>query len=127
MKKFGRFLLVIIILGALGYGFYMLFVMPKGFVKKEDILTSFISNVGQANVCEEHYNPETYSNCEAIVAGLTGESVAITDLSAFGSEVTMTLTIGDTDEDFTVTFIEEEVTGLSGFFNSKYYYIDIIE
>lgn len=127
MKKIGRFFIIILVLGAIGYGFYMIFVMPKGFVNKENLAQSYFENISSSRLCEEYYNPETLSNCETIKAQFSGETLIVSNISSFGDTVTITLTIGESDETFDVTFIEEENSGLKGIFNKKYYYIDIIE
>ena len=126
MKKVGRLLIIIIVLGAIGYGFYMIFVMPKGFVNKEDLAQSYFENISSSTLCEKHYSPETLSNCEEVKQSFSGETITVSNVSSFGDTVTVTITLGDNDETFDVTFIKEDNSGIKAIFNKAYYFIDTI-
>lgn len=126
MRKLGKFLLVIVVLGGIGYGVFTFFLSPTVNNDKLTLTASFLDNITDATVCESHFNPNTISLCESFQTTMGSTSFTHTEVAA-GSNVVSTITISGNDESFTFSFIEEENTGLGAFLNATNYYIDLIE
>ena len=127
MKKLGKRLLIVVIIVGVLYGAYMLFVMPAGYTDKDQLATDFFTNINDANACDTYFSSETASYCESFTALFEGETVGVSRTVTSGSTIIATVTVGTNSEEFTVSFITKEVTGMKSFFNKEYYYIDIIE
>lgn len=126
MKKFGKRLLIFIgFLGVL-YVCYMVFMMPSGFVNKTDVVNSYITNLSTADVCEKHFNEETQAHCESMTGQLKDHVVVVSSIAASGDNLILTITVDGTIMVFEVSFVAVEVTGVKGFFNKTYYYIDFM-
>ena len=126
MKKLGKIVLILAIVGGLVYAGILVFVNPAGFVNKEDLTKSYITNIATTDVCETHFNTETQSACEIFKDSLSGHTVSVVSTTVSGENVVLVLDIDGTQGTFTVLFVEEEVTGLKGILNKYYYYIDVI-
>lgn len=127
MKKFGKRLIIIAIIGVVLYGAYFFFVRPKGFTSRSELAEAYFTNLSDAEACDTYFNPETISFCNTFRAAFSGQTVVVDAVSETASSVTVTISIGDSTDTFTVRFISESVTGLRGFLNPNYYYIDTIE
>ncbi len=127
MSKFLKILGVIVFIGALGYAFVLFFVNPSTNNDKVTLTRSFYDNISEENLCETHFNPETVDYCVTYQSILEGETYEISDIVSLGDDLIVTITMGSTSDDFHVTFIEEDNTGIKGFFHKINYYIDTIE
>ena len=127
MKKFGKILLIIVVIGGVLYGSYMFFLMPKGFVSETEVTQSFLDNIKTTTVCEEHFNPETISLCETFTTGLADSEIIVVSIVKLGDTMHVTLSVGDTSESFVFSFLEIDNSGVNGFLNKTYYKIDLIE
>jgi|GEM_PF-1932859 len=127
MKKIGKILLIIIGLGVVLYLFYLFVMMPTAANSPDTLAEDYFLNIKDSDVCETHFNPETVSYCETFKTLLEDEVFTINQIVKFGDEYKITITIDETSEEFIVSFISTEVSGIKGFFNSKTYLIDMIE
>jgi hypothetical protein len=127
MKKLGKRLLIVLIIVAVLYGGYMIFINPSGYTDKEKLATDFFENIDNANACTTYFAEETTDYCESFVALFDGETITVEDTRSTSSGVTVTISIDGNEDDFLVTFIAEVVTVIKVFFNSRYYYIDVIQ
>ncbi len=127
MKKFLRLLLIIIVVGIIGYLTFIFIVMPSANNSQTALAESYFINIGEDNLCETHFNDETISYCTTFQNLLKSETIIIDSVVKSGEIVNVTITIGSTSEVFEVTFIATTVTGVKGFFNKTYYKIDMIE
>ena len=127
MKKFLRLLLILIVLGIIGYLVFIFIVMPSTNNSQTALAESYFINIGEDDLCETHFNPETITYCTTFQDLLKSETMIIESAVKSGEIVNVTITIGSTHEVFKVTFIEIPVTGVKGFFNNTYYEIDMIE
>lgn len=127
MKKLGKRLLIVLIIAGVLYGAYMLFVMPAGYTDRGQLASDFFTNMNDADACETYFGTETRSYCSSFVDLFSGETVTVKRTVNSGNNIIATIAVGSTEEEFVVSFVSEEVTGIKRFFNSSYYYIDIIE
>jgi hypothetical protein len=127
MKKWGRRLLVLLILAVLGYGSWFVFLRPLGYTDRIELTERFFASPGEAGICEETFQAETVSLCETFGAGLADLDYTIASTREIGSTVTITLTSTTGDVTFTVTFVETPTTGARRYLNPVYYQIDTIE
>lgn len=127
MKKFGKFVLIILIIGAVLYGSFMIFVNPSGYTNTEDLTRDFFTNIHSNSACSTYFNPETEEFCDTFTALFDGETIVIDSLSRTNRSVSVTISVDGNSDSFEVTFVEIPVTGIKRFFNSSYYKIDIIE
>lgn len=126
MRKILRFFGILVVIGALGYLFFLFFVSPDTQNDPETVTISFLENIASADVCTTHFNPETVSHCESFKTAIENETFTYT-LAAAGDDILVIITIGTNSDNFTFSFIDEPNTGIAGFFHSTNYYIDIIE
>lgn len=126
MNKFFKIVIVIIVLCMLNFGFYKLFISPDVDNSKLTLTVSYFDHITSAAVCENHFNPETASFCEIFTSELKTESFTHSEAS-MGNNLAVTIIIGDIEDIFVVTFIEETNPGISGFFHKTNYLIDTIE
>ncbi len=127
MKKLGKRLFIIIIVGAVLYGAYFLFMKPNGFVSSSAVSESFFSSLSESDVCENHFNSETTDLCTVVVDELDGKTVVVDDVVTSGSETTVTLTVDAVEISFVITCITQEPSGLRGILTNEYYLIDTIK
>lgn len=127
MKKFGKRLLILIILGGLLYGGYYFFVRPTGYTSQVELAQTFFTELDRTDACEMYFNPETESFCTTFQTLFEGETYAVDSVTESASGVTVTISDGGSTASFDVTFIAEPVTGLRGVFHNQYYLIDTIE
>lgn len=127
MKKLGKRLLIVAIIGGLLYLGYLFFVMPSGYTDRAQLTEDFFTNMNASDACDTYFNPETTSHCASFVALFEGETLTVEDTVPTSRTVTVTVDVGGNTASFEVSFVEEEVTGIKGFFNPVYYKIDIIQ
>ena len=126
MNKFFKITIIIVAIGIVGYGFFLLFVSPDTNNSKTTLTASYFDKVTDDSVCEDHFNTETVSFCETFTDELSTATFTHSE-ALVGVNVAVTITIGDNEDIFIVTFVEEENTGVSGFFHKTNYAIDTIE
>ncbi|AIO19315.1 hypothetical protein KQ51_01439 [Candidatus Izimaplasma bacterium HR1] len=117
---------IIAAVAAVVYLFFIFFVSPAAANDPETQTVSYFDNITEDDVCEKHFNSETVSFCEVFKTNLE-DKIFTYELVSSGSNIVATITIDDVSDDFTVSFIVEANTGISGFFHSSNYYIDTIE
>lgn len=127
MKKFGKRLIVVAVIGGLLYLGYLLFVMPSGYTERDQLAEDFFLNMNAADACDTYFNPETVSHCASFVTLFDGETLTVEDTVPTSRTVIVTVDVGGNTASFEVSFVEEEVGGIKGFFNPVYYKIDIIQ
>ena len=127
MKKLGRRLLILLIIGGVLYGAYYFFVRPTGFTSKSELARSYFTSIHEPTVCEDHFQVETVSFCETFASLFDGETLVIDSVTETSQTANVTITIDDTTETFEVSFIRTTVTGLRGFLNGYTYTIDTIQ
>lgn len=127
MKRWGRRLLVLLILGGIGYGSWFLFLRPTGFTNQVELTEHFFTFAANDGICEETFDAETMALCESFRPQLAQHSYTIESVRSFGSQVTITLTSDAGDVSFTVTFQETPTTGVRRYLHPVYYTIDTIE
>jgi len=126
MNKFFKIAIFLVVIAGLGYGFVLLFVSPDIDNSKTTLTASYFDNITDTNVCSEHFNTETVSFCETFTAGLSTSTFTHSE-SLVGENIAVTITIGDNEDIFIVSFIEEANPGISGFFHKTNYKIDTIQ
>ena len=126
IKKFLRFIIIIVVIGALGYGGFLVFVNPAGFTDKEELINSYFENITSESLCEDHFNTETEDFCINFQTLIEDKTIVVTSLISNGSGYRVQALIDDEETEFDFTFEEIEVTGLKAFMNSKYFKIDLI-
>ena len=86
---------VLIFIGILGilYAAYMIFFMPSGYIAEADVVNGYIANLSSEDVCEKHFNTETQDHCESMTGLLEGHTVVVTDTTANGDDITLTITV----------------------------------
>ena len=117
---------IIIAVLAVVYLFFIVFVSPSTENDPETVAAYFFDNIAEDDICTASFNPETVSFCEAFQTSLESETFTY-DLTTSGTRIIATITIDSNEDTFTMTFIEEDNTGIGGFFHSTNYYIDTIE
>lgn len=126
MSKFLRIVLIIGVIGALIYAFFLFFVSPAYNHDKLTLVQSYFDNITSESLCEDHYNADTLSHCLVVQNGLKTATFTHEEVLS-GEAVIVTITIGTTSDTFTVTFVEEDNTALSRLFHKTIYYIDLIQ
>lgn len=127
MKRFGRRLLILLILGGLLYGGYYFLIRPTGFTSQEELTTAFFENMNSNDACDTYFNPETKTFCATFVTLFDGEEIAVDSVLETANGVTVTISNDGTTATFEVTFIAESVEGVRGVFHNRYYLIDTIK
>lgn len=127
LHKLGKLLIIIVIIGGLGYIAFLVFMNPSGFTNKEDLIKGYFNNISSESACEDHFNSETLNFCDNFQNLIETRTIEITDLLQNGDNYKATVLIDDVEIEFIITFIEIEVTGLKSFLNTTYYEIDFIE
>lgn len=119
----------LIIVGVIGvlYLVYIFFMMPSTENSPQDLAKDYFENIDQTDICDTHFNPDTKSFCTQFQDLFTDQDVVVESTEISGGNVVITIAIGDNSEEFVVTFIAEDVSGIKGIFNSKTYLIDTIE
>ena len=100
--------------------------MPDEHNDPANLARDYFENIERSDICETHFNPETISVCESLQTDFDGEEIVIDSITKLGESIIVTISIGDNDDIFIVTFIDEDVSGVKGFFNKKTYLIDLI-
>ena len=126
MKKIGKIFLIIVIVGAVLYGAFMVFVNPGGFVDKSTLTNSYIDNLTKTGVCADHFNEETQAHCDSMTDLLKGHTVVVVSAIVSGENINLTITVDSAEMSFVVSFVEVEVTGLKSTFNKTYFLIDFM-
>ena len=127
MKKLGRRLLILVIIGGVLYGAYFFFVRPTGFTSKSTLAREYFTNIHETDACETYFQEETQDYCDTFSALFDGQTLTIGAVTETAQTANVTITVGDNSETFTVRFVSEPVGGLRGFLNSTYYKIDTID
>lgn len=127
MKKFLIIILIVGALGAGGYFGYGYYSTPRGFVSKEEVLESFFASLNDSDVCEKHYDVVMVENCEHLVSELKADTIVVTGTNIIGGDMNVSVTINGNAGTFVATFVTEDETGLQARFNSTYYKISYIE
>lgn len=127
MKRLGKRILILIVLGGVLYGGYFFLVRPTGFTSQEELASTFFEDMNSSNACETNFHPETISFCATFVTLFAGEQVVIDSVTKTAEGVTVVVSNNGTIASFDVTFIAETVDGVRGVFHSRYYLIDIIQ
>lgn len=126
LKKLRNIVIVLAILGGIGYGSFLVFVNPSGFTDKEELINSYFDNIQSESTCDNHFNTETQDFCLNFTDLLDSRTLEITNLAKSGEGYLVTILVDNVSLEFDVTFIEIEVTGVKSFLNSTYYKIDFI-
>lgn len=127
MKKLGRRLLILIIIGGVLYGGYYFFVRPTGYTSKSELARTFFTEIHQNDACSSYFQEETQSFCENFTLLFEGETLTIGTVTETAQTAKVTITIDGNTETFEVSFVQETVTGIRGFLNNYYYKIDTIQ
>ena len=127
MKKAGKRLLILAIIGVILYGAYFFLARPTGFTDRRALVESYFTNIASSSVCSDHFNPETVSYCESYSALYDGQTVTIDSLTQTATTVNVTISINGNTDTSVVTFITEPLTGIRGFLHNQYYLIDDIQ
>lgn len=127
MKKAGKRLLILAIIGAVLYGAYFIFARPTGYTDKRTLVESYVANIGANTDCTEYFDPETIGYCETFSALFEGQTVTIESMTQTSQTVNVTLDVGGNTDSFAITFTSESLTGIRGIIHGQYYLIDIIE
>jgi hypothetical protein len=123
LKRFGVFLIVVGVL----YGSFMLFVKANGFTTERDVVVSFVANLEDPNVCNDHFVSETESICEVLVTQFEGKEVEFTSGKRTIDGLEVVLTVDDIEVDLLFNFEDYEPSGLRSYLNDEYYLIDTVE
>ena len=126
LLKLRKIFIILIILAGLGYSVYFIFIIPAGFNDKETLVESYFENIRSSDVCDEHFNSESEVYCLGFTDLMDGKTLVISDLGPNGDNLTLNIVVDDVDMEFTVSFVEIEVSGVKSFMNKTYYLIDII-
>lgn len=129
MSKILKFIGIIAAIGVVGYFFFLFIVSPSFDNDRVSLTKDFIDNIENTDICDTHFNPETKTVCTTFKTFLTSNSDLTYSLVTVGELVRVTFTdsVTTTEVVFEFTFIEESNTGLTGFFHSSIYRIDLIE
>ena len=129
MSKMLKLIGIIAFIGALGYVFFLFFVSPGVENDKVTLTKDFMDNISDTTICDTHFNPETKSICTTFRDTFKDETDLEYSLVTVGDVVRITFTdaVTENEIDFEFTFLEETNTGISGFFHSTNYKIDLIE
>lgn len=126
MKKLLKRVLIIVGIIGILYLAYMFLVMPNGFISQQAVVASFVNNIEETNVCDEHFNTETTTLCETLQTEFEGKAVEFKSGQVNSSGMNITLLVDETEIEFEVTFTPYEPSGLRKFLNDEYYLIDTI-
>lgn len=126
MKKLGKRLGIVIIIGVVLYGVYMLFVIPNGYVSEEEALNAFFDGISGETICEDTWNESTLAVCDSLVSQLEGHVIEVIDITKTSTGADIELLVDDVTIEFTATFYEYEPSGLRSFTSDTYYLIESI-
>ncbi len=129
MSKVLRLFGIIAAVGAIGYVFFLFVVSPDFNNDRVTLTKDFIENIEAADICDTHFNPETKTVCTNFQDLIKGNNNLTYTLVTVGDKARITFTDSQTENEvvYEFTFTEEPNTGLSGFFHSTVYQIDLIE
>lgn len=126
MKKILKIALIVIAIAAVLYFVYIFLMMPNEKNSPESLARDYFENINASDLCETHFNPDTEVFCSDFQDLFVDQSVVVENTEVSGQYVIVTISIGENESDFSVTFISEDVPGIKGFFNGKTYLIDMI-
>jgi hypothetical protein len=127
MRKLGIIILLLVIIGASGLYFYVSIIKPKGFESRVEVIESFVSNIKESDVCDEHFIETTQASCLTFVDLLIEDNVTIRSTTETPNHQLVLLSINGNESEFIFRFEVEKVTGISRLFNKEYYLITYIE
>lgn len=126
LKKLRNLLIIVVVLGAIGYVAFLVFVNPAGFVNKEDLINSYFDNIASDTVCDDHFNSETTDYCTTFKSLIDQKTVEVSSLTPSGTSYVAVVLVDGVEIEFTFTFNEVTVTGIKSILNKTYYEIDFI-
>ena len=127
MKKLGRRLLILLIIGGVLYGGYYFFVRPTGYTSKSELARTFFTEIHQNDACSSYFQEETQAFCDGFVELFEGETLTIGAVTETAQTAKVTVTVNGNSDTFEVFFVRETVTGIRGFLTNYYYKIDTIQ
>ena len=86
-KRMAKRLLIIGSIVGVFYVSYLILLKPNGFTTSGDVTKSFIANLEQTSVCEDHFNAETSSICDTIVDSLEGSDVEFVEARIYSNNM----------------------------------------
>jgi hypothetical protein len=126
MKKLLKRLGILIAVGVVLYGGYMLFVTPNGYTTEEDVVRAFFTNMNEETVCEDTWYEDTTEVCAFLVEEFGDKEIVIDEVVDSVDGMLIRFSADGTDLEFYATFYTYEPTGLRSITADTYYKIEIM-
>lgn len=127
MKKIYIILIAAVVFISVAGYFYISFIRTTGYKTKIEVTESFVNELAEGDVCENHYIDATLPSCTIFVDLLVDDTVVLKSITAVQEDNIVVLTIEGTDVEFRFHYEVTKNSGIKRIFNKEYYLIQYVE
>jgi hypothetical protein len=123
LKRITRLIVIIAVI----FLFYKLFLTPQGYTSDVKLAKDFFQNLQTSTACDTYFLDETKDLCESFQSMMDGQTYEITGVVSMNQTVLVTISNDDLSVTFTVHFARINASGPSHYLYPYYYLIDHVE